>query len=110
MYFIFFKLVSIFVVVVENNSFNGYKIYARQQYKRSISNIQKSVNNLSSFINQSNSNKLERQKRSEIPSDDSQFFTLIYPFQPLVLALDVIFFFLFYKLYINYFFILPYFV
>jgi len=85
---LFFIILSIFVVVVENNSFNGYKIYARQQYKRSISNIQKSVNNLSSFINPSSSNKLERQKRSEIPSDDSQFFTLIYPFQPLVLALD----------------------
>jgi len=85
---LFFIFISIFLVVVENNSFSGYNVYARQQYKRSISNLQKSFSNLSSFINQSNNDQLERQKRSDIPTDDSQYFTLSYPFHPIVLALD----------------------
>jgi len=78
------------LVVVENNSFSGYKWYARQQYKRSISSLQKSVNNLSSLINQSNNDQHVRQKRSELGTiDNSQYFKLTYPYQSLVLALDV---------------------
>jgi len=86
---IFFVLLSIFLVVVENNSFSGYKSYAHQQYKRSLSSIQKSVNNLSSIINKSNENL--RQKRSYIEHDDySESFKLIYPYQSIVLAQDSI--------------------
>jgi len=84
------------LVVVENNSFSGYKSYAHLQYKRSLSSIQKSVNNLSSIINKSNENL--RQKRSYIEHDDySESFKLIYPYQSIVLAQDVcIFFYLFF--------------
>jgi len=87
------------LVVVENNSFSGYKSYAHQQYKRSLSSIQKSVNNLSSIINKSNENL--RQKRSYIEHDDySESFKLIYPYQSIVLAQDVcIFFYLFFFYY-----------
>ncbi|ORX60825.1 hypothetical protein BCR36DRAFT_578898 [Piromyces finnis] len=88
---LFFILISIFLIVVENNSISGYKIYAHQQYKRSLSTLQKSVNNFSSIIKQSSNEFHVRKRRSDlISNEDSENFKLTYPYQPLVLALDSI--------------------
>ncbi|ORX77313.1 hypothetical protein BCR32DRAFT_270733 [Anaeromyces robustus] len=85
----FFVILSIFLVVVENNSFSGYKLYAHQQYKRSISALQKSVNNFSLLIDKSNTN-ISRQKRSDLSNIDISNFKLIYPYQSFALASDSI--------------------